>query len=262
MVNRKETNTKEESDMTTQNMGILAILVFGVLALIAVILWVLIMVANMDRHRRKMLFGPNLNSLFQLGCSATVAVFTASVVLLGLYLNPSHSNAGIFTSLVVGVGLLVVLCVVLWPLTGYLYYQPERQAKQLTYVYWLPRDADEVRYASCKQGILMAVRLYPRIVIDTGLLDTLERSSQVSTRHELFPKRGGLQMTNDFGVYCDLCSEGFLQGYTVFLAECQADPDHLEGARTLLKQWPETKEAEQLMDEFVSKILPKEKEEK
>ena len=117
-------------------------------------------------------------------------------------------------------------------------------------------DAPDVLRSQCKQGILFVAHLYPRTLADKDLIDVIPRSAQVMMRQELYPKRkkGGSQLTNDFVVYCDLCSQGFQQGYTGFLAACQAAPDHLEQARTILKQWPETKEAEQLMDELATKI--------
>lgn len=244
-----------ESDIT-----IGAATFFSVIALISVVFWIRTTITGFARHRERTLVMANVSLLAQWGSNTTIALMAAALAFWGISLSLHHLDAVSVAFLIVSGGLLLGLCVVLWLITRYLY----DQAREPIFVYLLPRDADKVRRDQCEQGIAFVAHLYPRVIVEADFIDVLPRAMQVPIRRELYPKRkkDGLQLTNDFAVYCNLCSEGFGQGYTGFLAACQAEPDRLEHVRTVLKQWPETKESEQLMSEFVSKIFSVEREEK
>jgi hypothetical protein len=127
-----------------------------------------------------------------------------------------------------------VLCALLWLATLYLRLSP----KQTSYVYHLPGDADEVRLDSCQRGIIMAIQFYLHMPTDTTWIDAFVRAMSVSVRIAVFPKgkKDEFQLTNDFGVYCNPAVEAFERGYRGFVALCDADPDHLETERELLKK--------------------------
>ena len=64
-----------------------------------------------------------------------------------------------------------------------------------------------------------------------------------------------MKLTNNFAVYCNICSEGYRRGYYGFLAAVQSASDHMETERAILQEWPETKESERLMETLAPQFL-------
>ncbi len=239
--------------------NIVASILFSAFGLIGIIIWSVGAFQGQARHREK-LFGPtDAQLLRQTGAATTIAILAAFLVFFGIALDARYSLAEVLLPLVLIALFVVLLCIVLWIATLFL----SIKAKLPRYIYHLPKDADSVRRSQCEQGIALIARFYPESLANLDLIDAFARSTQVAIRRELYPKqrKDGLQLTNDFTVYCNLSSEGFQQGYAGFLAACQAAPDHLEHVRSILRQWPDAPEAERLMNEWTPRLLKDGKEE-
>ncbi len=238
---------------------------FGLYSVFGILVWSLAATVEFVAYRRKAV------DFLSSALSARRTVFTAvittlcsfgSLALWWGYLLSSMRHPD-FRWLLTCTVFLVCLFVVLWSLTLYLRVQTSHQP----YLYRLPQDADALRLGQCKNGIMIAASLYPKIVTDEDTVDTMSRAASVSMRREVFPmvkQRRNLKVmkfTNDFEVYCNVCATGYTHGYFGFLAAVQAAPDHLQAERVILQEWPETKESERLMEALALQFLQSKEEE-
>ena len=237
---------------------IIMLICFGLYSVAGILIWSFsVTIEIVAYHRKAVDFLSIASSVRRTVVTGAITTFS-SIGTLAFWLAylslMRHPN---FQWLLASTLFLLCLFVILWSGTLYL----RVRTRQRPYLYHLPQDADELRMAQCKQGVMIAATFYPKVFVNDDVVDTMSRASSVSMRYELFPqlkRQKGLRamkLTNDFTVYCNVCAEGYMRGYYGFLEVVQAAPDHLETQRSILQDWPETKESEHLMDRLAPQFL-------
>ncbi len=101
----------------------------------------------------------------------------------------------------------------------------------------LPTDAALVHSEKCKQAIELIVMAGAAPAInDPDMLEAVIRATEVATRAEILPPGKEVQLTNDFGVYCQITIDAFQKGYYGMLVHCQQNPELLERLRIVPEQ--------------------------
>lgn len=225
----------------------------SICAFFGIALWTGCIMKNVGRVREQVVRPVHVARVEEWGLMASFATILASLLTGNVLVGNTPFSPAVLKGVEAGSVLLVLLWTVLWGLTFWL----RQQARQPSYLYLLPQDAECVRREHCQYGIQLLASMYPLVFSDSDTLDTFSRSVQVSSRAIQAPrwKREHIQLTNDFAVYCNVASEGYQRGYLGLLHACEEDSDQLKTVRMTLKAWPETPESQQAMEHWMTQIM-------